>query len=303
MLSYRERQRVKAEEALRQSLQPAPASKGAHRLAVLNSPFTIWLLSSILLGFGGWIYAGHRDCNTDLEKLTDRHEHLAIEVFNRAPKFYEALLARDKDWNLIEQERWSTTPYTFDEYKNRTLFDLIFELEKLHLHKFYIETVTLTVTVRRGNGRVDTYRKEIHASPEETRALQLIFSRVEDLKKIAETDLKQRVVDELVDLASTPPGFEWHPRSSCSLISIVRGGLGFDHSNPYISKILSNTDTQQNKQELIMSEFVDELKSRHLITNEDTQISTQYTSARSGNSIDRAWAKRNVEYILEKILE
>jgi hypothetical protein len=162
MLSYRERQRVKAEEALRRSLQPAPASKGARRLALLNSPFTIWLLSSILLGFGGWIYAGYRNCNTDLEKLTDRHEHLAIEVFNRAPKFYEALLAREKDWNVIEQERWSTKPYTFDEYKNRTLFDLTFELEKLHLNKFYIDTVTLTVTVRRGDGRVDTWERNTH---------------------------------------------------------------------------------------------------------------------------------------------
>jgi hypothetical protein len=51
--------------------------------ALLNRPFTLWLLSLILLTIGGSYLTAHRQCQEDADKQIDQLEELDTEIERR----------------------------------------------------------------------------------------------------------------------------------------------------------------------------------------------------------------------------
>jgi len=89
MLSDEEKQHLRAEEIFRQEVRlelkaAAPKqSKMGRFWSALNTPFVLWMLSSVLIGFFGWAYStiqSSRDANARNEELVRK---LDVEITNR----------------------------------------------------------------------------------------------------------------------------------------------------------------------------------------------------------------------------
>lgn len=52
-------------------------------LAFLNAPFTLWLLSAVVLGFGSVYYTAYKQCITDGTKISEDYMLYRTELLNR----------------------------------------------------------------------------------------------------------------------------------------------------------------------------------------------------------------------------
>jgi hypothetical protein len=57
--------------------------KRSRFLAVINSPFFLWVISALLLSIGGSYITNHKQCLDDAEKIIERRNHLGQELLVR----------------------------------------------------------------------------------------------------------------------------------------------------------------------------------------------------------------------------
>jgi hypothetical protein len=142
--SYREKQRIIAEEQLRIAVQRSSRERHDRTgfLSTLNKPFTLWFLSSVAIGLGGAFYTEYKDCRSMIEKTSERENRLTIEIRNRSiPLFAAALDLPAKNGtrdDQLDQFLSSQARYTFVEFQNRNIFDLVYELQKIYQQYFMI---------------------------------------------------------------------------------------------------------------------------------------------------------------------
>jgi hypothetical protein len=124
--SERERQRLN----FRRRLDPASKQPEKSHVAVriLNSPFTIWLLSAVLLTVGSAYVTGYQKCEADAGRLITNYYKDQIELMRRL-QYIRSRVARAS--NVEEVRRIiETQPFVYDDLKTRTTRDLLFEVHR-----------------------------------------------------------------------------------------------------------------------------------------------------------------------------
>jgi hypothetical protein len=94
----------------------------------LNAPFTLWLLSAIVLTVGGAYFSGHQKCEADTEKIITNYYKLQIELMERL-EHIQAGVASAKSLQDIN-DTLQTQPNVYIELKERTTRDMIYELRR-----------------------------------------------------------------------------------------------------------------------------------------------------------------------------
>jgi hypothetical protein len=95
-------------------------------LRILNSPFTIWLLSAIVITVGGSYITGYQKCEADAGRLITNYYKDQIELIRRFD-YVRAKVSAAKSFEDINHA-FETHPVVYDDLKNRTTRDLQFEL-------------------------------------------------------------------------------------------------------------------------------------------------------------------------------
>jgi len=155
MIVAGEEKRVGAEELLRQEARPekqprgAKASRGKRILSLLNMPFALWFLSSVVVAGLGTLYTWYQSYNSERVRKAEIERRLNIEISSRIS---EALVALRLDESRIEagQRYFGSSFYkeallylenrvtdeqgnwmdwgVYPEYQRRSFRSLIFEL-------------------------------------------------------------------------------------------------------------------------------------------------------------------------------
>jgi hypothetical protein len=134
-LSEQERAKILAEEKVRKELNGCePARSQVSATSVVNSPFFLWLLSSIVLVVAGTWYTTSRDCRLDIRKSSERRDHLNTEIAYRASMAARALTAKS-DTRIADVTRLtsSNADGLFTEFAKRSLYDLTREVQLLNI--------------------------------------------------------------------------------------------------------------------------------------------------------------------------
>lgn len=117
--------------ASQRSTDKSPTAKGqpGTLVKILNSAFFLWLLSAILFTIGGAYYTTYQRCTNDSLLIVDRFQKLARELHDRQRYIASATLASARIDDL--RTKLQSIPYVYAEYKNRTLWDLQREFNKM----------------------------------------------------------------------------------------------------------------------------------------------------------------------------
>jgi hypothetical protein len=100
-------------------------------LLIINSAFFLWLLSASVLTFGSFYFTTYQQCVRDANSDSDKYFRLAREVFNRK-EYVASVVAKTKSFSeLIKYLK--PLPYVYVDFKDRSLFDLQRELNKIEI--------------------------------------------------------------------------------------------------------------------------------------------------------------------------
>ena len=135
MLTAPERRRLESEAAIRE--RPRAEPKPRRIIAVINSPFAIWVFSAVALSIGGTLFDGVRTCRIDANQSKVMYEKLETETFNRLDHLYVAILDAQTLKTFLDSPAFKERQegYTFAEFKGRRLEDIENEFLRLSLEK------------------------------------------------------------------------------------------------------------------------------------------------------------------------
>ena len=142
---------------VRNEMKPAPKSNKAWKL--LNSAFALWFLSSVLIAGVSWGYANWNEKNNNLILKTEKIKKLDDEISYRLDagnenlpeypdqSFVNAWCLSPSTFSLKPQlfptntissiannnepQQWDNGRYIFPEFKDRSIFSLVWELLRL----------------------------------------------------------------------------------------------------------------------------------------------------------------------------
>jgi hypothetical protein len=118
---------------------------------IVNSAFVIWFLSTIVVGITTWSYSnwqeqqrGDRELNQKIQRL-DAEISYRFDVSNQSrPEYpddtfvialcYSPIHVEQQSKPLVNnssEAQWQTDRYVFPEFKDRSLFSLMWELEQI----------------------------------------------------------------------------------------------------------------------------------------------------------------------------
>ena len=135
-----EKEKIRKEEIFRQEVRTQiestpPPTRSARAWKFLNSPFGLWVLSSIVVSGLGLLYAGWSSHQAKVEANHTVERRLDVEIARRLLKFEKDLKATVKnnyqyDWyaTSLHNLKSSDNP-VFSEFKLRSLSSLLLELE------------------------------------------------------------------------------------------------------------------------------------------------------------------------------
>ena len=110
-------------------------SKRNRFLAIVNSPFFLWLASAAFLTIGGAYFASHQQCVREADLLADAYQKLAKEVLHRQEQLVDILFQAK---NMTDVRNAITTPtYLYSEFRARTLYELTEDMEKIRTRVDY----------------------------------------------------------------------------------------------------------------------------------------------------------------------
>lgn len=127
------REEIYREEIRREILAArAPESRSARLLAFLNTSLGIWLLSSIMVSFITWAYSEHQAKIAIEARNASVANRLDLELANKISDFRERVNSAEKKFDLaIAIEQLDTFEPLFPEFKGRTFFSLLWELNSV----------------------------------------------------------------------------------------------------------------------------------------------------------------------------
>jgi hypothetical protein len=130
MLSQDDRERIRAEEIFREEVRASlAATKRPNRIwTVLNSAFTLWLLSSVGIGGITWIYQTRQAREQARVAAQRRHVALITEITFRLQPIDEMHDFGQVVTYLAAAEAGSISRSTLNEYRTLTLQSLFTEL-------------------------------------------------------------------------------------------------------------------------------------------------------------------------------
>ncbi len=129
MSEPRERLQRAFRKRLRGAQPKPPLTVGV--VKVLNAPFTLRLLSAIILTIGGSYFAGHQKCEGEANRLITDYYRDQIELMRRF-EYIRAGVAKAKSLHDVA-ETLKTQPNVYVDFKNRTTRDL--DLEVLRMER------------------------------------------------------------------------------------------------------------------------------------------------------------------------
>jgi hypothetical protein len=97
-------------------------------LRILNSPFTIWLLSAIVITVGGSYVTGYQRCEADAGHLITTYYKDQVELTRRF-QYIQSKVSAAQSFEEIELA-FETHPFVYDDLKNRKTRDLDSELRR-----------------------------------------------------------------------------------------------------------------------------------------------------------------------------
>lgn len=127
------REEIYREEIRREILAArAPESRSARFLAFLNTSLGIWLLSSIMVSFITWAYSEHQAKIAIEARNASVANRLDLELANKINDFRQRVNSAKKKFDLaIAIEQLDTFAPLFPEFKKRTFFSLLWELNSV----------------------------------------------------------------------------------------------------------------------------------------------------------------------------
>lgn len=90
MLTFMDRRRIEAEEALRHKIAITPTETSAI-WRVANSPFVLLLLGTLAVSILGGIYTTEQQCSVEAAQLSTQWDRLRIEIISRLRGLYAAI--------------------------------------------------------------------------------------------------------------------------------------------------------------------------------------------------------------------
>jgi hypothetical protein len=147
MISWREKRRICESEEYRRKISP-PAPESARRGRVwgyLNSPFSIWVLSTLVIGLVASVLTDQQSCRARVTQTSERYSRLSAEVHQREARFFDAV-AKARSGEELNQALLligPTAPYRYLEFRDRTLAELEdeYRLLKIELSPFRLRVV------------------------------------------------------------------------------------------------------------------------------------------------------------------
>ena len=95
-------------------------------LAILSSPFFIWLLTLVFLVLGGAYFTRMQQCVGEAEQVIEKRERLETEMDNRR----KAIAGIEKA-NSLQEIREEHLPNSYPDFKERSLLDISSEFAAL----------------------------------------------------------------------------------------------------------------------------------------------------------------------------
>jgi hypothetical protein len=90
---------------------------------VLNSPFTLWLLSAILITVGGAFFSTRQQCIADAEKVIESAAKLDSEIARRQRYIFRSIVAAETVAEL--KDALAKMPTLYADFAGRSLFELL----------------------------------------------------------------------------------------------------------------------------------------------------------------------------------
>ena len=122
-------------EFQKQVLSGLDKPRGSRLTGLLNSPFTLWLLSLLVVTVGGAYFTTRNQCYQDADRFIDNYEKLAVELRLRQAHIRDSVAKAKSGDHLLTLLR--TRPQTTTEYGLRSLRALRRQLfrynERIHV--------------------------------------------------------------------------------------------------------------------------------------------------------------------------
>ncbi len=163
MITEKDKERIKSEEIFRDEIRKTLSQKELSSpkkkvWGIINSPFGLWLLSTVLVGLIVYFYNDNKLNNEILANNAATIQKLETEASNRLQLFKLALLNQDPSKIYYQKEELAymidgvlvrdgslaqkKPVYIFPEYKERTMNSLLYEIGRLTFDKKQVSTIT-----------------------------------------------------------------------------------------------------------------------------------------------------------------
>lgn len=99
---------------------------------IVNSALFLWLLSACVITFGSFYFTTYQQCIREANADSDRYYRLSREVFNRK-EYIAGIVVKNKNFEELRVSFAKSIPHVYIEFKDRSLFDLQRELDKIEV--------------------------------------------------------------------------------------------------------------------------------------------------------------------------
>jgi hypothetical protein len=204
MLSEKRKQEIKEEEEFRKKIQEDEAKKTPKFWGVLNSSFVIFLLTSVVIGGGTFIYNQVHDnktkeinkklaaekLNAEISARLANGRHYLNEVLQEVDAGLYFVTKGQLYQDLIDTLNHNTRNSSYDDYSRKSLLSLINELDSVTDKK-------LTDTLKRAIKGYEELNEVATTFPKEKHKMNIYLSDRIPL------DIVDKVGDEVADADTT----------------------------------------------------------------------------------------------------